>query len=127
VLAWRGFRAKAPPLPAKARHPGPPMRRAALVPRLREDGDTVVLGSGHALDLLRSRARTSSEAVLHFITDLGDSAVLLPVAALVLIYLLLKRQPRAAGLWFMAVLLCALFALAGPSCHCLMQCDEVDG
>lgn len=40
------------------------------------------------------------------ITDFGDSAVLLPLAAAMLLWLLLLRAPRAAGWWLAAVGFC---------------------
>ncbi|HZT89453.1 MAG TPA: phosphatase PAP2 family protein [Stellaceae bacterium] len=43
-----------------------------------------------------------------FVTDLGDSAVTLPLAALILAFLLVLRQWRAAGAWIAMVVGCAM-------------------
>jgi len=42
-----------------------------------------------------------------FITDFGDTAVTLPLAALMLLFLLVTRQTRLASVWVLAVLGCA--------------------
>jgi membrane-associated phospholipid phosphatase len=43
---------------------------------------------------------------LHTLTELGDSAVLMPIAAAMLVWLLLMRAPRIAMWWAIAVAFC---------------------
>lgn len=47
-----------------------------------------------------------------FISEFGDAALLVPGSALVLIYLLARRAPRAALLWASTLALCAGVTLA---------------
>ncbi len=45
--------------------------------------------------------------MLHFLTDLGDSALLVPASALLLAYLLYRRSIWAASIWISTLALCA--------------------
>ena len=46
-------------------------------------------------------------SIWRFITDFGDTAVTVPLAALMLIFLTVARQPRLALVWAFAILGCA--------------------
>jgi membrane-associated phospholipid phosphatase len=50
-------------------------------------------------------------SILHHITDLGDSAFLLPASALLLVYLLYLRAINVARIWVTALGLCAVLTL----------------
>jgi membrane-associated phospholipid phosphatase len=47
-------------------------------------------------------------SILHHITDLGDSAFLLPASAVLLAYLIYMRELRVARIWVTALGLCAV-------------------
>ena len=49
--------------------------------------------------------------LVHLITDLGDSALLLPASALLLAYLLYLRSTRTARIWAMTLILCAFLTI----------------
>ncbi|HEV2549953.1 MAG TPA: phosphatase PAP2 family protein [Stellaceae bacterium] len=49
--------------------------------------------------------------LLNLVTDLGDSALLLPASALLFAYLLYLRAASVARIWVMALALCALLTL----------------
>ena len=52
-------------------------------------------------------ARHAGHAVLFALTGLGDAALLLPLAALILLWLVLSGAPRVATWWTAVVVLCS--------------------